>query len=338
MLDAQSAMSQTSDRDGPRDLAVVVVSWNIKELLANCLASIFQSLSGSGLDAEVWVVDNASHDGSPEMVRQQFPQVRLIASQENLGFAGGNNLVLQTIGFQPSNLPVSQPSPLPRYVLLLNPDTEVRGDALATMVRFMDEMPSAGVCGARLLYGDGSLQHSAFGFPGLVQIALDFFPLHWRLRESRLNGRYPRRLYEGGKPFEVDHPLGAAMMLRCEVILHTGLFDEGYRMYVEEIDWCMRIHRAGWAIFCLPAAVVVHHAGQSTRQVRDEMFVALWRSRFRLFGKHYSRVFRWAARRLVRLGLLAKARRAQAAQRRGELSSEELAGWLSALRQVRHEI
>jgi GT2 family glycosyltransferase len=190
------------------------------------------------------------------------------------------------------------------------------------------------VCGARLLYGDGGFQHSAFGFPGLVQIALDFFPLHWRLTESRLNGRYPRRLYEGETPFEIDHPLGAAMMLRREVILQTGLFDEGYRMYVEEIDWCMRIRRAGWTVYCVPSAVVVHHAGQSTGQVRNEMFVALWRSRFRLFGKHYSPAFRWAARRLVRLGLQAKARRARAAHRRGELGAEELAGWLSALRRV----
>jgi len=327
-----------SDLNGPRDLAIVVVSWNVKELLANCLTSVFESLVASELDAQVWVVDNASHDGSPEMVRQQFPQVRLIASDRNLGFAAGNNRALRAIGFQPANLPTHQPTNLPRYILLLNPDTEVHGDALATMMRFMDETPTAGVCGARLLYADGGFQHSAFGFPGLAQIALDFFPLHWRLTESWLNGRYPRRLYERGDPFEIDHPLGAAMMLRREAVAQTGLFDEGYRMYVEEIDWCMRIRQAGWAIYCVPSAVVVHHAGQSTHQVRDEMFVALWQSRFRLFNKHYSQAFRWAARGLVRLGLWAEARRARAAGRRGELSPEELAGRLSALRQVRDQI
>jgi len=326
-------MHNATNNDDPRDLAVVVVSWNVKDLLADCLALTFESLNGSGLDAKVWVVDNASHDGSAEMVRTRFPQVHLIASPKNLGFAAGNNRALREIGFGNPESRIPNPE-LPRYVLLLNPDTEVRSDAPATMVRFMDETPSAGVCGARLVYGDGSFQHSAFGFPGLAQIALDFFPLHWRLTESRLNGRYPRRLYEGGTPFEIDHPLGAAMMLRREVILRTGLFDEGYRMYVEEIDWCMRIRRAGWAIYCLPSAVVVHHAGQSTRQVRDEMFVALWRSRLRLFGKYYSGTFRWAARRLVRLGLWAEARRARAAHRRGELSAEALAGWRDALRQV----
>jgi len=322
-------------------LAVVIVSWNVRDLLSNCLNSVLTSLAGSGLDAEVWVVDNASRDGSAEMVRQRFPQVRLIARPENLGFAGGNNLALRTIGFQPANQPTNQLTnqptnqpTLPRYVLLLNPDTEIRDDALVRMVRFMDDTPSAGVCGARLLYGDGRFQHAAFGFPGLAQIFFDFFPLHWRLTESRLNGRYPRRLYESGTPFEIDHPLGAAMMLRREAILQTGLFDPGYRMYVEEIDWCLRIRRAGWAIYCLPLAVVVHHAGQSTRQVRNEMFILLWQSRFRLFGKHYRPAFRWAARGLVRLGLRTEARRARAAQRRGALNAQELEGWLDALRQV----
>jgi len=333
MFDSQFAVTNVSDNDDRPGLAVVIVSWNVKALLVNCLTSAFESLAGSGLNAELWVVDNASHDGSADMVRQRFPQVRLIAGQENLGFAGGNNRALRAIGFDNPQSAIRN-SQLPRYVLLLNPDTEVHSDALAAMVRFMDETPSAGVCGARLVYGDGGFQHSAFGFPGLAQVFLDFFPLHWRLTESRLNGRYPRRLYEGGTPFEIDHPLGAAMMLRREVILQTGLFDEGYRMYVEEIDWCMRIRRAGWGIYCVPSAAVVHYAGQSTQQVRNEMFVALWQSRLRLFGKHYSRAFHWAARRLVRLGLWAEARRARVAHRRGELSAEELEGWLSALRQV----
>jgi len=314
------------DGNNCKDVAVVIVSWNVKPLLAECLVSVLECLVRSNLDAKVWVVDNASHDGSAEMVREQFPQVQLIASPKNLGFARGNNCALRALDPH-----------LPRYVLLLNPDTKVRSNALATMVHFMDERPSVGVCGPRLLYGDGSFQHSAFGFPDLAQILLDFFPLHWRLTESRLNGRYPRRLYERGVPFEVDHPLGAAMMLRREVILQTGLFDEGYRMYVEEIDWCMRIRREGWDICCVPSAVVVHHAGQSTQQVRNQMFVALWRSRFRLFDKHYNRMFRWAARRLVGLGLQAEASRARAAHRRGDLSAQELAGWLSALHQVRHE-
>ncbi len=347
---AADGVNIASNNDDPRDLAVVIVSWNVKDLLSNCLTSALASLAGSGLEAEVWVVDNASRDGSAEMVRQRFPQVRLIAHPENLGFAAGNNLALKAIGFQsinqpanqltnqpanqPTNQPTNQSPTLPRYVLLLNPDTEIRDDALARMVHFMDDTPSAGVCGARLLYGDGRFQHAAFGFPGLGQIFFDFFPLHWRLTESRLNGRYPQRLYESETPFEIDHPLGAAMMLRREAILQTGLFDEGYRMYVEEIDWCLRIRRAGWAIYCLPLAVVMHHAGQSTRQMRNEMFVLLWQSRFRLFGKHYRPAFRWAARRLVRMGLRAEACRARAAHRRGALNAQELEGWLDALRQV----
>jgi len=198
--------------------------------------------------------------------------------------------------------------------MLLNPDTEVQGDALGVLVRFMDETPAAGVCGARLTYSDGSFQHS--------------------LLESRLNGRYPRRLYEQGEPFAVDHPLGAAMMVRREAIAQVGLLDEGFRIYVEEIDWCMRIKRAGWAVYCVPRAEVIHHEARSTRQVRPQMIVALWRSRFYLFEKHYSATFRWIARRIVRAGMRAEERRAREAHRRGELSAEELAALVAAYQEV----
>jgi len=222
----------------------------------------------------------------------------------------------------------------PRYAMLLNPDTEVLGDALGVLVRFMDATPTAGACGPKLIYPDGSLQHSAFAFPTLLQNFLDFFPLHPRLLHSRLNGRYPHRLYDGGKPFPVDHPLGAAFLVRREAIAQVGLLDEGLRIYCEEIDWAMRIKRAGWGIYCVPEAVIVHHEAQSTRQVRAEMFVALWRSRFYLFDKHYSPLFRWLVRRIVRLGVRAEMRRARRAYQRGEISVEELEKRLWAYEQV----
>lgn len=304
------------------DLGIVIVSWNVRELLNRCLDSVYTGLSRSNLRGEVWVVDNASSDGSAEMVRRQFPQAHLIANTENRGFAAANNQALRAMEFGHA--------PSPRYVMLLNPDTEVREDALGTLVRFMDETPTAGVCGARLSYPDGSFQHSAFAFPSLAQVFLDFFPLHWRLLELRLNGRYPRRLYERGEPFAIDHPLGAAMMVRWETIAQVGLLDEGYRIYVEEIDWCMRIKRAGWAVYCVPRAEVIHHEAQSTRQVRPQMIVALWRSRFYLFEKHYSPAFRWIVRHIVRAGMRAEAGRALRAYQRGELSAEELLARLAA--------
>jgi N-acetylglucosaminyl-diphospho-decaprenol L-rhamnosyltransferase len=308
------------------DLAIITVSYNTRDLLAECLESALKGLQRSGLAGELWVVDNASIDGSAGMVRERFPQVHLVAHDENLGFAAGNNLALRTMGFGAKASP--------RQVLFLNPDTRVADDALGVMVRFLDETPRAGAAGARLIYGDGRFQHSAFAFPGLVQVFFDFFPLHHRLVDSRLNGRYPRQLYESGEPFAIDHPLGAALMVRGETLVQVGPFDQQFFMYCEEIDFCRRIKAAGWMVYCLPRAEIVHLAGQSTRQFCDSMFVALWRSRFLMFDKYEGAAFRWAVRRLVRLGLWAEARRARAAQRRGEMTGEALAGRLAAYREV----
>ena len=308
------------------DLAVITVSYNTRELLADCLESALAGIERSGLDGKVWVVDNASADGSAEMVRQRFPSVSLVAHDENLGFAAGNNLALQAMGFG------GEASP--RHVLFLNPDTRVVGDALGRMVRFMDRTEAAGAAGAGLVHDDGSFQHSAFAFPGLAQIVFDFFPLHHRLLNSRLNGRYPRKLYDAGQPFPVDHPLGAALMVRGKVLTQVGSFDERYFMYCEEIDLCRRIKKAGWEIYCVPAAEIVHLVGQSTRQFRETMFVALWRSRFLMFETHESAAFRWGARRLVQLGSRAETRRARIAHRRGEINADQLERRLAAFREV----
>ena len=344
------------------DLAVVVVNWNVRDLLIACLESVYVALEAAGLSGELWVVDNASHDGSVEAIRDQCGDerrgdVHLIASPVNLGFASGNNLALRAIGF--SGVPVPPPVEianaqlaicdlrptsgrraicgfglLPRYVLILNPDTVVDEDALGQMVRFMDRNRQVGVCGPRLVYGDGRFQHSAYRFPSLAQSFLDFWPINWRLTESPLNGRYPRRLYEREELFPIDHPLGAAMLFRREVIEATGGFDLDYRMYVEEIDWCMRVKRAGWGVYCVPRAEVVHYEGQSTRQVRPEMVVELWRSRYVLFAKHYSSLYRWAVRRIIRAGMRAKIRRARDALRRGEVDEPTAHALIDAYRQV----
>jgi N-acetylglucosaminyl-diphospho-decaprenol L-rhamnosyltransferase len=308
------------------DLLIITVSYNTKDLLADCLESALAGLERSGLDGRVCVVDNASADGSAEMVRQRFPSVALVAHDENLGFAAGNNLALRAMGFGSEAMP--------RTVLFLNPDTRIVGDALGTLVRFMDETETAGAAGARLVHGDGSFQHSAFAFPGLAQIFFDFYPLHHRLVNSRLNGRYPRSLYAAGRPFPVDHPLGAALMVRGDTLAQVGSFDERYFMYCEEIDLCRRIKQAGWQIYCVPAAEVVHLVGQSTQQFRDNMFVALWRSRFTMFETHESAAFCWTARRLVRLGLQAESQRARAAHRRGEIDADQLEKRLAAFREV----
>lgn len=294
------------------ELSIVIVSYNVRELLTRCL----EAVSGSNLQLETFVVDNASSDDSAKMVREKFPHVQLIENAENRGFAAANNQAF--------------PMTRGRYVLMLNPDTQVKSDALATLVRFMDAHPRAGACGGKLVYGDGSLQHSAFRFPTLAQIFLDFFPLNWRLTRSRLNGRYPTDWYARGQPFQIDHPLGADFLVRRETAEQVGWLDDQFFIYCEEIDWAMRIKRAGWEIWCVPQAEIIHHEAQSTRQFRDAMFYELWRARWRLFHKHYSPLFRALAKQIVRAGLWNEARKAQSSL----VTQDELTRRLKAYRQV----
>lgn len=294
------------------DLSIVVVSYNTATLLQKCLSSVYAN-PHERYSFEVIVVDNASKDTSCEMVRNNFPQAHLIENSENRGFAAATNQgLLAAKG---------------TYLLLLNPDTEVIGDALWKLVSFLEEEPQAGVVGPALLYADKTFQESAFHFPSLAQIFFDFFPLNWRLTQSRLNGRYPRRWFDAKvsrNAFEIDFPLGACLLTRKSLVEKVGLLDEGFFMYMEEIDWCYRIKHgevpagypllglrfrpgrrkpAHWKIYCLPAAKVIHHAGASTRQFREEMQVQLFRSRAYFYRKHYSRRFQFAAGVITRLGL-----------------------------------
>jgi GT2 family glycosyltransferase len=192
--------------------------------------------------------------------------------------------------------------------LLLNPDTEMQPGALSILLDTLRAKPDAAVVTSRLAYGDGSFQHSAFRFPGLAQLYIDLFPVPARWYESHLNGRYPRRLYEGGQSFQIDHPLGAAMLLRGEAIRQVGGFDEGFALYCEEIDWCARFKEAGWRSYCNPAARIVHHSAQSTSQVKAESFVKLWTARHRLHVKHPQFAPMPLARLIVRAGMRRKMR------------------------------
>ena len=286
----------------PNHLAVIIVNWNVKALLRDCLNSVQTALEADGLTGEIWVVDNASADGSAAMVAEAFPAVKLIASAENLGFAGGNNAALRALGF-----PTPEPEQ-PEAILLLNPDTLVSPGAIKQMVQFMLDHPDVGIVGANLSFADGSFQHGAYAFPGLWQLAIDLFPLPGRLYESQRNGRYPRSCYEGDTPFPIDHPLGAAMLVRREAIHQVGLLDEAYHMYVEEVDWSKRIKGAGWEAYCLPTARIVHLEGQSTGQIQTESFVNLWCSRYRFYRQYYSPLKIALARMLVRWGMWRKMR------------------------------
>lgn len=283
------------------DLAVVIVSWNTQQLTLDTLQTLKTDLETTpdSPQTEIWVVDNASSDGSPEAIATAHPDVNLIASDTNLGFGAGNNAALKAIGFGGD----TKTDDLPKAVYLLNSDTRTQPGATQTLYDALMQRPDAGVVGARLSFGDGSFQHSAFKFPSLAQLWIDLLPAPGRLYDHPLNGRYAPALYNAQEPFPVDFTLGATMMLRREVIAQTGMFDAQFHMYCEEIDWSWRIRRAGWQIYCVPQAHVVHLGGQSTGQVRPQSIVNLWHSRLQLFQKYYSPAQRWLARQIIRLGM-----------------------------------
>ena len=288
------------------DLAVIIVTWNTRQLVLEAIHSLLVDLEDCGVHAGVYVVDCASTDGTVEAIRERYPSVKVYDSPTNLGFAGGNNLALRALGF---DNPQTDPNLLPKAVYLLNPDTVVQKGSTAQLLKTLFAHPMNGVVGAKLVYGDGSFQHSAFYFPGLRQIWSEFFPTAGRLREGRFNGRYDRRWYEEHEAFEVDFVLGATMMMRREVILKTGLFDEAFFVYCEEVDWAWRIRKAGYAILTDPRALVVHYGGQSTTQVSAQSQQYLWESRLILYRKHYPQWKYTLAKALVRAGIHAQLRR-----------------------------
>ena len=304
------------------ELDVLIVSYNVRPLLAACLRSLYAHAAQEGVATRVLVVDNASGDGSPEMVAASFPHASLLRSETNLGFPAGVNLGLRQLGYPDS--PIRE-SP----VLLLNPDTEVRPGALSLMLEDLSGLTRAGVIGPGLRYGDGAPQHAAFRFPGLAQVLLEFYPMNWRLTESRLNGRYGRQ-ERGTRPYRCDHPLGAAMLLRPSALQEVGLLDAGFFMYCEEVDWCWRAAKRGWLAWSDPRAIVVHYAGQSASQSRGLMYVELWRSRYRLFAKHRGQSYLKAVRLIVRAGMALERVRARRELRAGRLDSEGYGRLLAA--------
>lgn len=243
----------------------MIVNWNTRALLEACLASVVAHAP----EAVLWVIDNASVDGSVEALSPRYPQARWVASPVNLGFARANNLALAEL---------TTP-----YAWLLNPDTEVHAGALQALETALETHPSVAVAGAGLLNADGSLQACSFPFPGPLATWVEWLYLpgpvaRWRDRAFRLA---PRR--QSGA---TDWVLGAAMLVRREAMDAVGLLDTGFFMYSEEMDWCARFRRAGWETHLVPEAVVTHHGGASTRQVPEAMLVELFRSRGRFFARH----------------------------------------------------
>jgi GT2 family glycosyltransferase len=240
-------------------VTVVVVGYNGRDLLARCLDSVLVDHGEIGV--ETIVVDNASHDGTPEMVAERFRGVRVIANHENLGYGGALNEGM-TVAFG-------------RFILVLNQDIALRPGALQGMVAFAEAHPDAGAVGPRLEYQDGRFQHSAFRFPDWKQAFFGFFdglvPL-----DSEINGRYSDRQLE--VPFAAEHLLGACLLLRRAAIDQAGAFDPTFFMYYEETDLCVRLVRAGWRNYYLPTARVMHVSAASTSAASEQMSVQFHRS------------------------------------------------------------
>jgi len=281
---------------------VILVTWNVAELIEQALSSLLDDLRGSGLSWRVVLADSASGDETLARARA-FAEVECLSSPDNLGFGRANNLALRHLGFGQA-----EAAELPRAVYLLNPDTISQPGAVRALYDALMADAGLGLVGAALSYGDGSFQHAAFGFPGLRQLWTEFFPTPGRFIEGCWNGRYPLAHYQSLAPFDVDFVLGATMMLRAEVVQRVGLFDEQFFMYCEEVDWAWRIRQAGWRVACVPAAQVVHLGGQSTAKARARSTLNLWQSRLQLFRKHYPPWKLALAQWLIALGMARRKR------------------------------
>ncbi len=261
------------------DLSIVIVNWNTRALLAQCLRSAYDTTGD--LDFEVIVVDNGSADSSVEMVRRDFPQAQIIANSENAGFARANNQALTT----------SQG----RYLLLLNSDAALLPGTLSHMVQFMDAQPATGIVGPQVLNPDGSFQSSYMDFPNLLSELLLMTKLSRIVYGRYFPSHSPQQSQETRS---VNWMQGACIMIRRETLDEIGGLDETFFMYSEEVDWCWRARQAGWAVYYLPEAKVLHWGGQSSSKAPVKRRSLVYKSKLLFLDKHYgpttALLFKWA--------------------------------------------
>jgi GT2 family glycosyltransferase len=272
-------------------LAIIIVSWNVRDLLCRCLQAVEASLAADRLfleqySTDIIVVDNASHDGSAAMVQATFPHVQVIASPRNVGFAGGNNLALQAL---------QTPGTLPDYLLLLNPDTEPIGEAIPRLVAYLDNHPYLAGVGPQLRYPDSSIQSSRRCFPTKMMFFWESTPLEQVWQTNPWAMRYRCADVCEYESQQVDWLVGAALLVRGAAVAAAGGLDEGFFMYSEELEWQHRLRQAYGPIVYLPDAVVMHHEGKSSEQVLTTRHSNFQQSKLRLAQMWYGATF---ARRL----------------------------------------
>jgi GT2 family glycosyltransferase len=283
---SQMRVSEQSQMRGaiPFDLSIITVSWNVRDLLRDCIRSV--DASRGQLHLEMIVVDSASDDGSPDMIRQEFPWVELVVSEENLGFPGGNNVgIAHAKG---------------RNILLLNPDTIILDDALQVMVHYIDRHVDVGALGAQILNPDLSIQSSRRRFPTMLTAIFESTWLENIAPAYILRNYYMLDLPDD-EIADVDWVTGACLIVARRVIDQVGPLDEKYFMYSEELDWCRRIKDAGWRVLYLPQAQIIHHIGKSSEQAVTERHINFQRAKLRYIRKYHGR---WAATLLRTLLLL----------------------------------
>jgi GT2 family glycosyltransferase len=258
------------------ELSIVIVSYNTKDLLRECLQSVEREVPG--LSTEIFLVDNNSSDGSPLMVETEFPQVKVMRSPINLGFGAANNLALEAAQG--------------RYIVLLNSDAFLSDGSLRMALDHMNANPRAALAGARLVGRDFSWQPSARMFPHVISDALVLTGLAARFPKSRFFGHFDRTWADALEPSQADWVPGAFSIIRAEVLDKVGFFDPRFFLYGEEVDLCRRIKEAGYEIWYWPDIVVIHIGGESSRQMRDDgagAQVVNWRMRSTLlyYRKHH---------------------------------------------------
>jgi N-acetylglucosaminyl-diphospho-decaprenol L-rhamnosyltransferase len=259
------------------ELSVIIVNWNVLDLLRVCIRSVEEGWHEDPAALEILVVDNASNDGSAAMVRSEFPRVNLIENHTNTGFTAGNNQAIERA--------------TGRYILLLNPDTEILGDALHVMLRCLRQGADVGALGPKLLNPDGAVQSSRRRFPTLATAILESTALQQWWRNNAVLHRYYVLDQPDDAVQDVDWVVGACLLARRESFTKVGLLDETFFMYSEEMDWCYRLKKAGQRVVFLPDARVVHHGGQSSRQVVAAQHIHFQRSKIYFFRKHHGLIF-----------------------------------------------
>lgn len=253
-------------------LSIIIVNWNTQDMLRECLQTVVEGVRG--LDCEVIVVDNASTDGSPAMVRAEFPDFILIENERNLGFSAANNQAMRIARG--------------RHVLLLNSDTLVHGDVLPASVAYMDSHPDVGAFGCRVLNTDGTVQKTCSMFPSLLNLVLLSTGAH-RLGWPKFAGRYQMNDWARDSERDVEVIFGCYLMVRREVIEQVGMLDEAFFFYGEETDWCRRIGERGWKLRFAPAGTITHHGGGSVRSLNFRRNILLANGIVRLQLKHSGR-------------------------------------------------